>query len=1017
MTVHLLARPRLIELMGARWQLDAVVVAAGPGFGKSVLLTQAMSENLLAPRGVDVFVGCHEGDCMPGHFLRRIADSAGLEGVPVHEMVSAEWLLAELGRRWPLGVCVVVDDVHHVCAREDGARLVSRLVSDAPSSVHFVLAGRTRPRGLARARLAGEVLEIGEDQLSLSSAETVELARLHRVDPSVPAAVGGWPAAASMAASFGIHGADEYVIEAVLDQLDADARRTLAIAAAIGGGDADVLHRAIGQSAIEPAELLARLPLVSLSDRGEHEVHDLWRRVIGNAIPADELRQAVARGVDAWVERGQFDRAFRLCVAHGDWDHAASVLTACCRRGHAEVLPEVLAGWLFSLPTDRCDEPEGLLLRGLVGRVTDPFGLETAELLERAVESYRAIGNVAGEVAAGVELVYVLRNQGRWEALPVFLARALELDAAGHVEVTGPAAVARALLAELCGDDRQFVEQLDAVPLGFLSRDWQTVVAFRKTIAHLTLGDQHEMLEAATHCARLAVGSNERHVLSLAQWFAGRPSPALQVCDEITDDARRSQVDAVILGSLSTMVLATAGRLDEAAAQLAFTERAASGPVSPFMRGALIGVRALVAAAMTDEDRARVIIEEALADAPLADPVGWRTAVTWLPLAYVLVPSVRAELDGRAMGAVHQRRLDVARAVAWATEGRSLRPAALDAITPEAVATSVPLPWAMVLAARLAADGMSKGRQIAKFSLECIGEPAREALRNTTSHPVKRIADGARKLLAAIAITPRHPVRLALLGPIELQVGGGETLNMHWNRERVRLLFLYLVLHGPAHREQITDALWPHLDLRAADQNLRVTLTYLHQVLEPERCNGEAPFFIRQTGPTLSLAGGSHLEVDAHTFRALIDRAEDADHRGLPSVALELFEQALQHWRGPCLSDVAYEEWAQAACRELTARYVGAALRAAELHLAAGNSTAAVNRARGALLADEWSEPAHRILVAAALASGDRCGAARALADNDAMLASLGIAACPQTEMLRRRLYEGQPQAVGSAMA
>src|SRR4029078_13613609 len=112
-----------------------------------------------------------------------------------------------------------------------------------------------------------------------------------------------------------------------------------------------------------------------------------------------------------------------------------------------------------------------------------------------------------------------------------------------------------------------------------------------------------------------------------------------------------------------------------------------------------------------------------------------------------------------------------------------------------------------------------------------------------------------------------------------------------------------------------------------------VTLTYLNQVLEPGRQNGEAVFFVRQRGSTLALAGGPHLQVDLDEFRSLVDGAEDADHRGLPTVALELFERALNLWRGPCLSDVAYEEWAQATRRDLTARFIAGTLRVAELHL------------------------------------------------------------------------------------
>ena len=124
-----------------------------------------------------------------------------------------------------------------------------------------------------------------------------------------------------------------------------------------------------------------------------------------------------------------------------------------------------------------------------------------------------------------------------------------------------------------------------------------------------------------------------------------------------------------------------------------------------------------------------------------------------------------------------------------------------------------------------------------------------------------------------------------------------------------------------------------------------------------------------------ALVGGPpHLEVDLDELTRLLDRADDADRRGLPSVSLDLLEQATALWRGPCLADGVYEEWAAPTCRDVTARFVAAAVRAAELHLAAGRVDPAVRHARRALAADQWCEPAYRVLIAAAL--GEATGAA-----------------------------------------
>src|SRR3954449_1471188 len=121
-------RPRLLELMAARWCRRVVVVVAGPGFGKSILLTQAAVENDLAPRGVDVMVRCTEADAEPGHLTRRIAEVIGVEEATERSTLLPEHLFAELSRRWPLGVCLMLDDAHLAASTIDGARILARLV-------------------------------------------------------------------------------------------------------------------------------------------------------------------------------------------------------------------------------------------------------------------------------------------------------------------------------------------------------------------------------------------------------------------------------------------------------------------------------------------------------------------------------------------------------------------------------------------------------------------------------------------------------------------------------------------------------------------------------------------------------------------------------------------------------------------------------------------------------------------------------------------------------------------------
>jgi DNA-binding SARP family transcriptional activator len=562
-------------------------------------------------------------------------------------------------------------------------------------------------------------------------------------------------------------------------------------------------------------------------------------------------------------------------------------------------------------------------------------------------------------------------------------------------------AMARSVVAELTGDDAGMVAELDDVPADAFGPPWRAVVAFRRAIGHIALGHQLAAVEAATAAADLAGGSTVRHVLPLAQWFAGEPRPALAACAEIAGDAARSRIDGVALGTFTAMVLATAGRVDEAAARVATIESAASGPLSPRMRGYLVGVRALLAAARGDDDTARDELTAALAEQPLTTPLGRQAASCWLALAYVLVPESRASLDRcDDLGALQQRRIAVARAVVAAREAPRLAADALRDLPADLVATTVPLPWAIVLVARL--SDTARGRELIQTLFDLYGEPARDALRDSTNEPA--IARNANKLLAAIPLAPAHTVRLSLLGPTTLAVGGEPTTNADWQRERVRSLLTFLALNRDAPRGEIVDALWPDLDLAAGDRNLRVTLTYLHRVIEPGRQGGEAPFFVRQHAAGLTLAETPGFTVDVDEFERLVAAADEAERRGTPSEACAQLERAIALWRGPVLADVAHEEWAQPVHRHLTAVFVRAAVRAAELHLAAGNTWRARRLAKRALDEEGWSESAHRVLIGAALADGDHGGTRRALDACAAMLDDLGVDLAPETTMLRERI-------------
>src|SRR5512146_175015 len=53
-----LPRLRLVRLLEGRWDRAVTLLVAGPGFGKTTVLAQAVRAHQVAPRGIDVWVGC-----------------------------------------------------------------------------------------------------------------------------------------------------------------------------------------------------------------------------------------------------------------------------------------------------------------------------------------------------------------------------------------------------------------------------------------------------------------------------------------------------------------------------------------------------------------------------------------------------------------------------------------------------------------------------------------------------------------------------------------------------------------------------------------------------------------------------------------------------------------------------------------------------------------------------------------------------------------------------------------------
>jgi hypothetical protein len=70
-----LPRLRLVQRLEGRWDRPVTLLVAGPGFGKTTVLAQAVRAHQVAPRGIDVWVSCEAAYEDPVRFATALLDA------------------------------------------------------------------------------------------------------------------------------------------------------------------------------------------------------------------------------------------------------------------------------------------------------------------------------------------------------------------------------------------------------------------------------------------------------------------------------------------------------------------------------------------------------------------------------------------------------------------------------------------------------------------------------------------------------------------------------------------------------------------------------------------------------------------------------------------------------------------------------------------------------------------------------------------------------------------------------
>jgi DNA-binding SARP family transcriptional activator len=197
----------------------------------------------------------------------------------------------------------------------------------------------------------------------------------------------------------------------------------------------------------------------------------------------------------------------------------------------------------------------------------------------------------------------------------------------------------------------------------------------------------------------------------------------------------------------------------------------------------------------------------------------------------------------------------------------------------------------------------------------------------------------------------RERVRVELLGRFRVVRDGEEAARDGWVARRAAELVQLLAMADDHRllRDQVVEALWPHLDNVAGCANLRKAAHHARRLLG-------APDAVVLRGGQVALFPSANVETDVEAF-------ERAAAEGLRSVDPGRCAAAASLYTGDLLPGALYDEWTQAHRTHLRSRYV-------ELLRRGGDWERLVE-------AEPADEAAYRGLMRAAVARGDRAAAIR----------------------------------------
>lgn len=219
--------------------------------------------------------------------------------------------------------------------------------------------------------------------------------------------------------------------------------------------------------------------------------------------------------------------------------------------------------------------------------------------------------------------------------------------------------------------------------------------------------------------------------------------------------------------------------------------------------------------------------------------------------------------------------------------------------------------------------------------------------------------------------------RAYLFGPFHFFRHGQLTRQPDWHGTKVKtLLKLFLIDPGKIYStEQLSDLLWPTLDLKSSVRSLHVSLHTLRRLLEPSLAPRQPSKFILRNEHFYWFQIDESWWIDTSEVQRLFQKAKDLEKSGDFAAAIPHYRRVVNLCSRGLLPEDTYEDWCLPHRRRYQLMHSYAVERLIQFHSQHHDFEDVIEYANEALILDPYSESAMKAIIDAHMKQGNKAKA------------------------------------------